>query len=207
MRIGLIARAGVVLCLAAAVAGCSSAGGAGASTGPAASPIASVPAAAATPDGGTPAVAESPAPADPSSGGTDAGSGSGDTDYCAVFSLDRIASVVGAPVHVGDISDLYGTGCRWFTADGKNGVLIGLSPVHLGYDDIAAQGGQKPVTGVGDKATIGPWAFYWENGDGPHTGVQAAALAGDGFATVLVSPVVPDDAVIGLLKDLVAATR
>lgn len=189
------ARRSVVASLAVAlvVAACSSA--ATSSTPP------SAPSAAAQPAGGGPSV-------DPgASVGTNDPSGAGErADYCSVFSADRLAIVVGQPVHVGDVSDLYGMGCRWDTADGKGGVVIQRLPVHLGYDEIAAQQGQRPVAGIGDKATIGPGAFADAAGD-LHTGTIAAAVVGDGFASVTVAPRPADDVVIGLLTDLVAATR
>ena len=103
----------------------------------------------------------------------------GETDDCALFTTDRLASVVGEPVHVGDTSLLFGMGCRWDTADGRGGVVVQHQPVHLGYGDIAAQDEQRAV----------------------------AAIVGDGFVSVTVAPAPSDDAVIGLLRELAGRVR
>jgi hypothetical protein len=156
------------------------------------------------------AATNAPADAGPADGtgtdGTATGDAGGDVDPCSVFTADRLASVVGQPVHLGDQSMLFGMGCRWDTADGKGGVVIQLIPVHAGYGDLAALGGQQPLDGVGDGATIGPGPFDDAAGD-LHTGKLAAALVGEGFASVTVAPPPADDVLIGLLQDLVAATR
>ena len=132
--------------------------------------------------------------------------GGGSGGPCAVFTTDKIASIVGQPVHVGDLSTMGGTGCQWVTADGKAGVVIQRYPSQLGYADIAQDTGQTAVTGIGDKATIGPTAFYGPSPDGPFDATIAAAIVGQGFDSVLVAPPpTSKDVVLGLLKDLIAA--
>ncbi len=146
---------------------------------------------------------------DPSPSGSQEGTGrpAGETDDYTLFTTDRLAALVGQPVHVGDTSLLFGMGCRWDTADGRGGVVIQHQPVHLGCGDIAAQDGQHPVTGVGDEATIGPAAFYGTNGDGPFDATIAAAIVGEGFVSVVMAPAPSDDTVVGLLRDLAGAVR
>jgi hypothetical protein len=133
------------------------------------------------------------------------GATGGSTDFCSVFTNDKLSAIVGAAVHVGDISQLAGAGCRWDTADGKGGVVILHSPLKLGYGDIAADTGQQPVSGIGDQATIGPAAFYGVSPDGPFDGTIAAAVVGGGFYSVLIAPPPAHDAVVGLLRDFVAS--
>jgi hypothetical protein len=154
------------------------------------------------PAGGSASV--DPGPSVGAGGSVDPGTGDG-TDYCAVFTLDRLAAIVGQPVHLGDQSMLFGQGCRWDTADGKGGVVIQRMDMQLGFGDIATQDGQHPLAGVGDQATIGPGAFADAAGD-LHTGTLAAAIVNQGFASVTVAPRPSDEVVIGLLRDLIAAT-
>lgn len=143
--------------------------------------------------------------ADPSTDPSEAAGGS--IDYCALFTSDQLASIVGRAVHVGDTSLLFGMGCRWDTEDGKGGVVIQHSPVHLGFGDIAQEPGQRPVSDVGDQATIGPAAFFGVSPDGPFDGTIAAAIVGEGFDSVVIAPPPTDDAVIGLLRALVTVDR
>ena len=189
-----IGRLVIALAAALVVGACSaSSGTTGTSSAPATQPLRASPTVPASGDGSSPG---------------DASSAPGDgVDLCTVFTADQLGAVVGSPVHLGDSSDMYGMGCRWDTADGKGGVVIQRLPVHAGYGDIAGLDGQHPLSGVGDGATIGPGAFFGAGGDGPFTGKLAAALVGDGFASVLVAPPPSDDAVTGLLQALVDATR
>jgi len=123
------------------------------------------------------------------------GGGGGGSDYCSLFTGDELGPLVGAPVTVGDLSDLYGQGCRWVTADGSGVVIIEVEQPAGLYNDIAGEDGQHAVSGIGDQALVGP------AGAG---GTQAAATSGDNFFFVRVDPAASDDAVIGLLRDLVA---
>ena len=182
------------------VAACSAA------SAPASPPSSSPTSAPATQPAGGGVSVDPGASVDPGTRVDPGGTGDG-TDDCSVFTLDRLAAAVGQPVHLGDQSTLFGMGCRWDTADGKGGVVIQRLPVHAGYGDITGLDGQHPLSGVGDGATIGPGAFFGANGDGPFDGKLAAALVGDGFASIVVAPPPSDDAVVGLLKALVDATR
>jgi Protein of unknown function (DUF3558) len=118
------------------------------------------------------------------------------TDYCSIFTTDRLTSLFGGPVHVGDTSGTAGTGCVWDTADGSGELSILEQPLAVLYDDLAGQAGQHAVTGIGDKATIGSSELG---------GTVAGAVANGHYFTVLINPAPAEDIVVGLLRDFVSA--
>ncbi len=196
MQPALVVRSLAVAMLLALVVGCS------ASTGdPATQPPGATQAPGAT-------RAPEPTPAggdDPTADPTDAAGGA--VDYCALFTTDQLASIVGQPVHVGDTSLLFGLGCRWDAEDGRGGVVIQHSPVQAGFGDIAQGPDMRALPGVGDQATIGRAAFHGVSPDGPFDATIAAAIVGEGFDSVVVAPPPADDDVIGLLNDLIGTDR
>jgi hypothetical protein len=156
--------------------------------------------------------ADSPSPSRPaaSDSETGTGDGAGAADFCTVLPLDRLSAVVGAPVHVSDssvVADLAGMGCMWETADKRGGVVVTHSPVMLGFGDIQQRDGQEALSGFPGEATIGRAGFVNDSPDGPFEGTMAAAVVGEGYVTVLVAPPPGDDAVVGLLRDVIATGR
>jgi hypothetical protein len=160
---------GVVLALAAAA--CS---GGPAGAGPTAGSVGSPP-----PGGATSVPAGS------------AEAGGGVIDYCGLFTSAEVGAILGKPVGAGS-----GTGfiCAWTTADGSGTAGVYRSLAGL-YDEAAAQPGYHSVSGIGDKAAIGPSLLG---------GTEAIAVSNDAYWLVRLDPSPSDDTLLGFLRQFIA---
>jgi hypothetical protein len=113
------------------------------------------------------------------------------TDYCSLFTDAEIGAILGKAVSSGSGS---GFVCAWTTADGAGSASIFRSLPGL-YEDAVAQPGYRSVSGIGDKAAIGPSALG---------GIEAIAVANDAYWLVRLDPSPSDDALLGFLRQLLA---
>ena len=137
-----------------------------------------------------------PAKSAPGSSGATALNDKARADYCTVFSSAELAKVFGQPVHVGDVTNQYGDGCLWNTADGK-GQLVILRQLPGQYNDMIDDA-DHPIPGLGDKAFFGP---------SQTGGVFAGAVANNTFYTLTINPAPADDDVVQLLREFMTRHR
>jgi hypothetical protein len=164
---------GSALALALATAACSSApAGAGATSGSA---------------GSTPA---GPGATATISSGSSAG-GADNIDYCGLFTAAEIGATLGQAVGAGEGS---GFVCTWTATNGSATASVYRSLAGL-YEDAAAQPDFRAVSGIGDKAAIGPSVLG---------GTEAIAVANDAYWLVRLDPSPSDDALLGFLRQLIS---
>jgi hypothetical protein len=110
---------------------------------------------------------------------------------CKLFSRDQIAKALGATVDAGVTSGPLGTGCSWAIRGQDRNVMVQLVPRDY-WEDGTRQPGGEALTGIGDKAFVGPWL----------DDQRAGALTENG-AVYVMSP--KKETSVVLLRD--AATR
>jgi hypothetical protein len=119
------------------------------------------------------------------------GSAADKTDYCTLFTAAEIGAILGKAVGAGSGS---GFVCTWTAADGVSAASIYRSLPVL-YDEAAAQPDHHPVSGIGDKAAIGPSLLG---------GTEAIALSNGAYWLVRLSPSPSDDTLLGFLRELIS---
>src|ERR1700742_3669684 len=117
---------------------------------------------------------------------------------CKLFSVAEVSKALGKPAAAG----LYDAakaenGCEWKAESGKGHVTILIMARGQWFDSVGGQD-QRPFSGVGEKAYIGP------SGLG---GIQAGAIAGDHFYLVLIDPPAADSVARDLLKTFIARSQ
>jgi hypothetical protein len=110
---------------------------------------------------------------------------------CKLFSRDQIAKAVGASVDAGVTSGPLGTGCSWAIRGQDRSVMVQIVPRDY-WEDGTRQPGGEALTGIGEKAFVGPWL----------DDQRAGALTANG-AVYVMSP--KKETSVVLLRD--AATR
>jgi hypothetical protein len=166
-----IRRIGSGLVLALAAAACSSSPAGAGPTGATAGSTPAGPGAAAT----LPPASSAPGAA---------------TDYCGLFTSAEIGVILGKAVGPGSGS---GFVCAWTTTDGSASASIYRSLPGL-YEDAAAQPEYREVSGIGDKAAIGPSVLG---------GIEAIAVADGAYWLVRLDPSPSDDALLAFLRELI----
>jgi len=163
------------LALAVVAAACSSGPGAGQTSG----------AGGSTPTG--------PAAVATTSSGTSAG-GADKTEFCTLFTSAEIGATLGQAVGAGEGSGFL---CTWTATSGSGTASVYRSLPGL-YEDAAAQPDFHTVSGIGDKAAIGP---------SPLGGMEAIAVANDAYWLVRLDPSSSDDALLAFLRQLIERGR
>lgn len=80
-----------------------------------------------------------------------------DSPACKMFSRKEIAAALGEAVEEGHTSGPLGTGCSWDAKDDDSrSVMVQIVPRDYFEDGTDAPGGEA-LTGIGEKAFVGPW--------------------------------------------------
>lgn len=103
--------------------------------------------------------------------------GGSDSFVCRLFTREEIAAAAGEPVAAGENAGPLGSGCHWmFENSDERGVMIQIVPRDY-WEDGTHQPGGEALSGIGEKAFVGP--FLDEH--------RAGALTANG-AVYVVSP-------------------